>query len=134
MSSWDLINAPGVPIVLFLYGQTMLLALAYTAVCPVFWFTPAELGGFGLSPLQISGFLGAAGLSQALWTLIVLPPLQQKFGTGGLLRLCYVFWPIFFVLSPICNILLRKHLDAAFWTVAVVSTIGGSGVSMAFSE
>jgi hypothetical protein len=31
MNTWDLIKAPGVGIVLFLYGHVMLLGLAYTA-------------------------------------------------------------------------------------------------------
>lgn len=103
------------------------------AVVPVFWFTDPELGGFGFSPLQISAFLGAAGISQALWTLLVFPPLQRRVGTGGVLRICYACWPLMFILSPLCTIFIRRHMDPAFWTAAVISTVGGSGVSMAFS-
>lgn len=103
-------------------------------VSPVFQFTDPSLGGWGFSPLQISLFLGTAGISQALWTLIIFPPLQHRIGTGGVLRLCYAIWPAFFLMYPVCNLLIRRGWTAAFWTVAPVGLVVGSGVSMAFSE
>jgi hypothetical protein len=131
----------------------MLLGLAYTAgrsshihsyfsyanlfspsVVPVFWFTKPELGGFGFSPLQISVFLGMVGISQAIWLLLIFPPLQHRFGTGGVLRGCSIAWPVTFMIFPICNILLRQAWGVVFWSVAPVALAVGSGVSMAFSK
>jgi len=102
-------------------------------VLPVFLFTEPQLGGYGFSPLQISIFLGVAGLSQALWTLIAFPPLHKRFGTGGVLRGCGIAWPIMFLFCPICNMFLRLGWTAVFWTVAPISLILGSGVSLAFT-
>ena len=152
MSTWEIIKAPGVPSVLYLYGHIMLLALAYTAgecfeyhlsihaninfisVLPVFWFTSVELGGFGFSPLQISIFLGIAGLSQAIWLLVAFPPLQHRFGTGGVLRSCSVVWPVMFAFTPVCTVFLRHGWNTAFWISAPIALVVGSGVAMAFSE
>ncbi|RDL36140.1 Major facilitator superfamily transporter [Venustampulla echinocandica] len=133
MSAWEIVKSPGVPIVLYLYGHTMLLGSALTAVSPVFWFTHPELGGYGFSPMQISLFMGSIGISQSIWLLLVFPPLQHAIGTGGVLRLCFYVWPIFFLSSPLCNMFLRKGWYTAFWIVAPVFQIGGSGVAMAFT-
>jgi hypothetical protein len=97
-------------------------------------YTEIELGGYDFTPLQNSGFLAAIGVSQATWLLLIFPPLQRKIGTGGILRLCLYVWPIFFIVAPICNALLRQGWTTAFWIVAPIFQIGGSGVSMAFSE
>jgi len=101
---------------------------------PLFWFTPVQLGGFGFSPPQISIFLAAVGISQAIWLLLIFPPLQHKFGTGGVLRGCCFCWPFLFALAPVCSELLRRDWTVAFWILAPISQIAGSGVSMAFSK
>lgn len=101
---------------------------------PIFCFTPVELGGFGFSPFQISIFMATGGASQAIWLLLIFPPLQHRFGTGGVLRSCAIAWPIMFATWPICNELLRHHWTVAFWTVAPINLVLGSGVAMAFSK
>lgn len=133
MSTLDLLRSPNVPITLYLYGHVMLLAFAYTAIVPVFYFTPVSLGGFGFSPFQIALFMGLGGLSQALWLLIVFPWLQARIGTVGVMRLCATAYPFFFLVLPLCNVLLRYHLATIFWAIAPVSLVLGSGVSMSFT-
>ncbi|EME38764.1 hypothetical protein DOTSEDRAFT_92089 [Dothistroma septosporum NZE10] len=133
MSTWEVIRAPGVAIVLYIFGHTMLLALAYTAVSPVFLFTSVEKGGFAFSPQYISYFLSLAGASQAVWMLIGFPPLQRNFGTGPLLRICAFVWPLLMVSSPLENELLRHGQTKIFWIVMPILLIIASGVSMAFA-
>ena len=82
MSTWEIIRAPGVLPVLYIFTHVMLLGLAFTAVIPVFFFTQVALGGFGFSIQQISLLLAVGGASQALWILIAFPPLQRRFSTG----------------------------------------------------
>ncbi|MCJ1382069.1 hypothetical protein MMC17_005181 [Xylographa soralifera] len=133
MSTPELIKSPGVSAVLLLYGHIMLLAFAYTAVCPVFYFTAVSLGGYGFSPLQISLFMALTGFSQAVWILIAFPPLQHRFGTGGVLRGCAVAWPILFFIAALGNFFLRQDWKLVFWIVGPISLAMGSGVSMAFT-
>lgn len=133
LSIMEILNAPGVPMVLYIYCHIMLLAIAYTAISPVFLFTPVDLGGFGLAPYQISIFMAVAGGSQAFWLLVVFPPLQKRIGTNGVIRACACAYPIFFCGLPIGNLLLRNNLVTAFWVVAPTYSAIGCGVSMCFT-
>ncbi|KAH9909527.1 MFS general substrate transporter [Xylariomycetidae sp. FL2044] len=132
----DLIKYPGVGIVLWNYGHAMLLAFAYTAIIPVFWFTSVELGGFEFDPLLISVFMGLTGLSQAVWLLVFFPPLQRRVGTNGVMRVCGIAYPIFMAIQPLLNLVLRLRTpagDTAFWILASLTLAIGPGVSMAFT-
>ncbi|KAK6356094.1 hypothetical protein TWF718_000469 [Orbilia javanica] len=133
MSTRDLIKAPGVALVLYTYQHIMLLAFAYTAVTPVFWYTRISLGGLGFSPLQISLFMSLNGLSQAVWLLLVFPPLQHRIGTNGVLRACATVYPAFLAIPPLLNLLLRGGFSGVFWIVAPILMALGCGVAMSFT-
>ncbi|MCJ1352744.1 MAG: hypothetical protein MMC33_002728 [Icmadophila ericetorum] len=133
MSIQNLVMSPGVPIVLLLYGYVMMLAFFYTAVAPVFFFTDIKLGGYGFTPLQISLFMALGGLSQAVWLLLVFPPLQRRIGTGGVLRACAVVWPMLFFVIAAGNAFLRQGWNLTFWIVEPINVAIGSGVAMAFT-
>lgn len=133
MTTIEILKFPGVPIVLAIYGSVMLVALANTAVAPVFWFTSPSLGGFGFTPLQISLFLGIAGLSQSVWTLGVFTPLQHRIGTGGILKITTIVWPFLFLINPLSNQLLKHNMTTAFWIIAPLTMVLGAGVSQAFT-
>lgn len=129
----EILKAPGVAMVLYIYSHIMLLAIAYTTIMPVYLYTPIELGGYGLEPYQISIFMAVAGGSQAFWLLVVFPPLQKRIGTNGVIRACAIAYPVFFAGMPLGNILLRADRATAFWAIAPVYTAVGSGVSMCFT-
>ena len=134
MSTMDVLRSPGVPMVLYILGHTMLLSLGYTAVSPVFQFTSIAKGGLSFDDRQIAIFLAVAGGSQALWMLLVFPPVQRRFGTGNVLRACTVFWPVLIVLFPAYNEMLRHGLDRAFWIIFYPALALGSGVAMSFGK
>ncbi|PNS18455.1 hypothetical protein CAC42_6272 [Sphaceloma murrayae] len=133
MSMMDMVKSPGVGWVLFIYSWTTLVALGWTAVAPVFWFTSPGLGGYGLSPIQISMFLAISGASQALWTLLVFPPFQRRVATGGVLRTCFAYQPFLFILMPVSSILRRNGKEVQFWVLALFTAWAGSSGSMAFT-
>ncbi|ORY10531.1 major facilitator superfamily domain-containing protein [Clohesyomyces aquaticus] len=133
MSTWELLKHPGVGQVILIYTYVLLLAFAFTAVQPVFLYEPIRYGGVGFSPALIAAAFALGGMSQALWLLLVFPPLQERIGTGGVLRLCATVWPFFFLTSPVCNFLLRHDLNAAFWSIGPLASAVGSGVAMAFT-
>jgi MFS family permease len=135
-STWTLLKCPGVPVVLSTYGYIMLLAYSYTAIVPVFWFTKIYLGGLGFTPLQISLMMGVNGFAQAIWILLVFPPLHRRIGTNGVLKVCAAAYPFFFAVSPMFNLLLRRGTPGsvtAFWFVAPTMLALGCGVSMSFT-
>ncbi|KAF2491802.1 putative tetracycline-efflux transporter [Lophium mytilinum] len=132
-SIWEILKAPGVATVLGLYGFTMLMAFAYTAVLPVYLFTSIKKGGLQFPPLGISIVLGVGGLAQAVYLLLIFPPLQKRFGTVGVLRLCSCAWPFFFSLGPILNTFRRHDAMVPFWIFGPFGLALGSGVAMAFT-
>ncbi|KZO95896.1 MFS general substrate transporter [Calocera viscosa TUFC12733] len=129
----EVLSAPGVIPVLCIFEYALLLGVAFTAVCPVFFYTPVELGGFGWQPAQISLYIAGAGISQAIWLLLVFPPLTNRIGTGTLLRICAWVWPWGFVAFPLMNVLLRHGQWIAFWSILPIIVIPSAGVSMAFT-
>ncbi|CAK7220705.1 hypothetical protein SCUCBS95973_004253 [Sporothrix curviconia] len=133
-SAWELFKVPGVPIVLYVYAHIMLLAFSYTALVPVFWFTPVSLGGLGFTPGQIAAMLGLTGAGQALWLVFVFPPLHYRVGTNGVMRLCANAYPAFMAVSPLASLLLRVwDARTLFWVVLPPVLVIGSGVSMCFT-
>ncbi|KAJ5183734.1 hypothetical protein N7492_001350 [Penicillium capsulatum] len=136
LSTWQLLKAPGVGVVLYIYGHIMTLAFAYTAIAPVFWFTPAHLGGYGFTTVQISLLMGLNGAAQAVWLLLIFPPLQRQVGTNGVIRLCAFAYPFFFLCCPLGNVLLRLDTKASvntFWIFTPLMLAVGCGVSMSFT-
>ncbi|KFG84622.1 hypothetical protein MANI_020009 [Metarhizium anisopliae] len=136
MTIWQLIKAPGVGVVLWIYGHVMFLAFAFTALLPVALFTPVEIGGLGCSAMQISIYLAAQGGSQAVWLLFAFPFLQHRLGTKGVLQMCATAYPLFFAGYIAMNTLLRDGGQAAmawFWILGSVVAFVGPGVSMAFT-
>jgi MFS family permease len=136
MSTWELLQAPGVAKALYVYGHVTVLAFAYTAVLPVFLFTPVEFGGCGMSAMQISLVMTLTGLAQATWLLVIFPPLQHRFGTNGVLRGCGIAYPCFLALCPVFSELLRSGGEGAatiFWTVGPFFLVIGVGISMSFT-
>jgi hypothetical protein len=133
MTTWQLLKHPGVAPVILIYNYVLLLAFTWTAVNPVFFYTPVRLGGIGFSPEQIAAVTALAGASQATWTLLVFSPLHKRVGTGRILWLCAFAWPVFFATGPVYNILLRYNLRVVFWSIAPPAYVIGSGIAMAFS-
>ncbi|KAH6671086.1 hypothetical protein B0J14DRAFT_87894 [Halenospora varia] len=110
----------------------MTLGLSYTAIAPVFWFTNPTLGGYGLSPLWISAFLGFSGIAQAIWVLAIFPPLHHRIGTKSILHICSYGFQMFYILTPMSNLLLRADMTLLFWILTpllqLLST--GTGISL----
>ncbi|KAK0254924.1 hypothetical protein B0A54_13360 [Friedmanniomyces endolithicus] len=133
LTTWEVMTSPGVPTVLLIFGHTMFLALAYTAVSPLYQFTSIANGGLSFSDAQIAIFIAVAGVSQAAWMLIGFPPLQRWLGTGRLLRACVAFQPFFMATYPVLNELRRHGYERAFWGTLWPTLVIGSGVAMSFA-
>ncbi|OTA07456.1 MSF permease [Trichoderma parareesei] len=136
LSTRELLKAPGVGIVIWVYTHVMFLAFAFTAILPVYLFTPVRLGGVGFSPFQNSLWMAVQGASQATWLIVAFPFLQRRIGTKGSMKACVAVYPLFFVGYVVMNLLLRIHTEpalAAFWIVCPVVAVIGPGVSMAFT-
>ena len=135
-SFWSLLKARNVGLVLYVYTHVMGLAFAFTALLPVYLYTPSLLGGLGLKNFQISIYIAAQGASQAVWLLLIFPPLHRRMGTKKLMLACGAAYPFFFLGYPLLNMLLRISTPATnvlFWILAPLVACVGPGVSMSFT-
>ncbi|KAH7097166.1 MFS general substrate transporter [Auriculariales sp. MPI-PUGE-AT-0066] len=133
MTTWEVIMAPGVRAALATFLYAGMLGFCFTAIIPVYSFTPVDMGGLGFTPPQISGMMAALGLAQATWMVLIFPPLQKRIGTGSLLKYCAAAWPLAFLVVASQNVLLRTGHDFAFRFVLVLAAIVPSGIAMAFA-
>ncbi|KAK1249737.1 hypothetical protein MKX08_009740 [Trichoderma sp. CBMAI-0020] len=136
LSTMELLKAPGVGIVIWVYTHVMFLAFAFTAILPVLLFTPIDLGGVEFSPFRISVWMAIQGASQATWLIVAFPMLQRRLGTKGSLSACVAVYPLFFAGYVVMNMLLRVGTEstaAIFYVVAFIVAFIGPGVSMAFT-
>jgi hypothetical protein len=109
-------------------------ACGAAALLPLYAYTPVALGGLAFTPAQIALLIAIAGASQAVWLLVVMPPLDRRLGTRRLLRICHAVWPLGF-LAPIgANLLARAGATGAEYALLAVLMTIGSGVAIAFSE
>jgi MFS family permease len=129
-----LVTSPGVPVTFGVYVYAKFLAMATSAILPVYLYTPAGLGGMQLSTTQISIYMAVQGGSQVLWLLLAFPILNIRLGTKPLLSAIATFWPLVFAGYVVMNAMLRTA-DAALhqllWVaIAPVMVIVGSAVIM----
>ncbi|TLS30166.1 hypothetical protein PpBr36_03730 [Pyricularia pennisetigena] len=133
MSIRELLRQPGVLIVQYVGAHLSLLAFAYTAICPLWWWTPVKLGGFGFTSFQISCMMALNGITQAIWLIFAFPPLHRRLGTNGVMRMCGAVYPLFFAISPVANYLLRAGYTSLFWSFYPPALMIGCGVALSFT-
>jgi hypothetical protein len=132
MSTSQLFKSPGVWRVIIIFNYVGLLAFTYTAVNPLFLHTSVNLGGYGFTSQYIAIAIALAGVSQAVWLLLVFPKLHKRVGTKQVLRYAAIGWPLFFAIYPAFHFLLSYRFHVLFWILAPPALVLGSGVAMAF--
>lgn len=114
-SQWSqltlLVMSPGVGVALAVYVHSKFLAVATSAILPVYLYTPVSLGGLELSTVAISIYMAVQGASQVLWLLLAFPLLNDRLGTKPLLRSIASFWPLTFAGYVVMNAMLRYADD-----------------------
>ena len=131
----DIIASPGVKPVLVIYLYTAFLVFAYSSLSTVASFSDVLLGGYGLNPAEISYLLACGGAGQAFFTLVIFPPLHNRIGSRGILRLSSMLWCVCILVYSSLNLALRAGLPkAAFWTIALLVSLLSSAVSMSFAS
>lgn len=92
-----------------------------------FFYTSVELGGWGWTSQRISMLLAFTGITAAIWSALMLPPVTRRYGERLIIIVAaYIMLliPLWYIIS---NELLRHRLDVAFWAIlpiiATVSTL-----------
>jgi MFS family permease len=110
---FELVRAPGVAAVLGAFVHVMLIGSAFMAMGTLVLYTGVGQGGLGFSTHQIASFVAVQGAVEAVWLLLVFPPLHRLLGTKGILFICAALFPIFFADYIAMNAFLRDGSPAA---------------------
>ncbi|EIM90950.1 MFS general substrate transporter [Stereum hirsutum FP-91666 SS1] len=116
------------------YASLSLMDIAYRAVQPLFFSTPIEMGGLGLSPPVIGYLLAFFGLFNGLFQIFFFARINDHFGTkkvfvAGMLT----FIPVF-ALFPIMSALAKEAqaVTTLVWIIAGFQTLLSIAVSLSY--
>lgn len=115
------------------YALLAIMDIAYRAIQPLFYSTPIELGGLGLSPASIGMAMGAYGIMNGILQALFFARLVRRWGPkvifcAGML----IFIPLF-AMFPVINVLARQRgLSNLVWAVVALQLALAVVMDMAF--
>ncbi|KAG9498353.1 hypothetical protein J7337_009158 [Fusarium musae] len=104
----DLVRAPGVGAMLCTFVHVMLIGSAFMAVGSLTLYT------------GIAMYMAVQGAAEAVWLLVLFPPLHRRFGTRGIIFAGVVAFPLFFAGYIVMNAFLRNGSPVAFMSYQAV--------------
>ena len=90
------------------YGLLALFDIAWAAIQPLFYATPIEYGGLGMSPVTIGIVLGGLGFSNGMFQGLFFARLVKKLGIKRLFMIAMSMFTIIFALFPVINLAARS--------------------------
>ncbi|THH19232.1 hypothetical protein EW146_g1881 [Bondarzewia mesenterica] len=103
------------------YGFLALLDIALAALLPLFYSTPIELGGLGLSPATIGLCMGAFGIMNGVFQGLYFSKIVRYLGPRRLFMIGMGSFIPLFALFPIINFLARRvGFSLPVWSVLAV--------------
>ncbi|TCD61847.1 hypothetical protein EIP91_007837 [Steccherinum ochraceum] len=91
------------------YGLLALFDIAWAAIQPLFYSTPIEFGGLGMSPATIGLVLGGLGFSNGIFQGLCFARLVKSWGIKRLFTIAMAMFPIIFALFPVINSVARSE-------------------------
>ncbi|THH19255.1 hypothetical protein EW146_g1876 [Bondarzewia mesenterica] len=115
------------------YASLSLVDIAYRAVQPLFYSTPIELGGLGLSPPTIGLILSIFGILNGVFQVFFFARIHDRWGTknvfvAGLLSVIPCF-----ALFPVMNVMARTEgMSVAVWCAVALQTVISVAISLSY--
>lgn len=113
-----------------------MIDIAFTALLPLFYSTPIQYGGLGLSPSNIGIILGTYGLAKGIVQVTCFAKVVKRFGPKktflGALCAFFILFPMF----PVMNLLARRAggLSPAVWAAISFQLVIGLVRDMSYGE
>ncbi|KDN37143.1 hypothetical protein RSAG8_10352, partial [Rhizoctonia solani AG-8 WAC10335] len=79
-SMWNILKDTSVQRVLVSYAFMALISVSLNAVCALWLYTPAKLGGVGFSTSEIGVTFAVSGLLTTMVAVILFPPIERWVG------------------------------------------------------
>ena len=92
-----------------IYAALGFIDIAYMALFPLFCATPLALGGLGFGPPRIGAALGAFGLSDGLFQLLVFPRAVDRLGVKRVLQFSLSMFVPIYALFPAMSLYARAY-------------------------
>ncbi|GAA95011.1 uncharacterized protein L969DRAFT_96010 [Mixia osmundae IAM 14324] len=104
-----LLRDPQVQITLANFATRATVITAWTAILPLFAFTPVKSGGLGMSEGELGTMLSIRGLSVTFCQLFLFVPLHERYGGLKLYRFCMLLYPTTYIFPPFINQFARME-------------------------
>ncbi|KAI6094580.1 major facilitator superfamily domain-containing protein [Pisolithus sp. B1] len=117
------------------YGVLALVDMGFFALLPLFYATPVEIGGLGLSPFAIGLYMSAFGVGDGLFQMLFAARVIDRFGERKVF--CSVVLAFFPMIAafPIMNwvIQVQKGVGPVVWIVIFAQLLSWTMVNMAYA-
>ncbi|KAI6097598.1 major facilitator superfamily domain-containing protein [Pisolithus thermaeus] len=117
------------------YGILGLVDIGFFALVPLFYATPVEIGGLGLSPFAIGVCMTTFGIGNGLFQMLFTARAIERFGERRVFcSAVLAFFPII-VTFPIMSwvIQLQKEVGLAIWILVFVQMLSWAVIDMAYA-
>ncbi|KAI6147182.1 major facilitator superfamily domain-containing protein [Pisolithus tinctorius] len=117
------------------YGVLALVDIGLFALVPLFYSTPVEIGGLGLSPLAIGVCMMAFGIGNGLFQILFVARAVDRFGERRVFcSAVLAFFPIL-VAFPMMSwvIQAQKEVTPAIWALVLVQLLSWAVVDTAYA-
>ena len=84
------------------------LHTASNAIQPLFLAMSVDIGGLGLTSLQVGYILGAYGFANSIFQIVMLGRLVRRFGTKTVFVTSISAFIPMYIFSPVMNLLVRR--------------------------
>ncbi|KAG5353021.1 hypothetical protein C0989_010989 [Termitomyces sp. Mn162] len=117
------------------YAFVALIEVAYRAIQPLFFATPIDFGGLGLSPPSIGNLLAGAGALTGILQLLFFSSIHRRWGTKAtFLNGLIGSLPMFFTF-PIAHLLVGMYgFNRLLWVFIVLQSIMSFGYGLSFGK
>ncbi|KAF8071652.1 member of major facilitator superfamily multidrug-resistance, DHA1 sub-family [Lyophyllum atratum] len=124
---------PRVLITAINYALLALVDIAFRALQPLFFSTPIELGGLGLSPSSIGKVLSLYGILNGSLQILFFAKIHDRWGAKKTFVMgMSTALPVFAAFPLMSYLAKTQGLSPLVWTVAAVQTISSLGLNLAF--
>ncbi|KIJ26674.1 hypothetical protein M422DRAFT_236419 [Sphaerobolus stellatus SS14] len=110
--------------VLINHALLALLEHSYLALVALFYATPIETGGLGLSPSKLGLLLGTIGLTHGILQPFCFSPLYRTFHPKNLYTTCLAASILAYICFPVINTIARAKGNShpAVWVIVVIQS------------
>lgn len=102
------------------YGLLALFDIAWAAIQPLFYATPIEYGGLGLSPATIGLVLGGLGFSNGIFQGLFFAKFIKRWGIKRVFMTAMTAFMFVFAMFPLINLVARSTGGMTSWVWALV--------------